>query len=527
MVLDDVKRTEPFARMARPGGAPGASTILQFPGAWWNALFDGISKKKNVGRRSWVLITASLINTIGFLTISPLSPSLLEPTSVTIVKPTKFTGLSINSTLPLSTARETYLRILGNILQNVSTSAWITDEHTVLPVWPSNLENIPVGPSLSSTPQIWHAETIVMNTDLDCTRMELKNTMIMNASVFDSYFNETLWDLYPSISLSSSDGCIYNITLDISTGSTGHAFWGDSPNEDWISTNQTSECKGKELIMSMTPSIGDPENGVPQIKPDFNVSAYMCQSHYYMAKMRTTIHSTGTQSNIFLDKDRYNKQRIPVLFDTFDVGAAQKIAFSSDWSKYTPCFTSPNIEGLALPLAALYDFDPQKMTQDPGLPAQAKQIKQRIFGEAFQYSLLQQNDPTHNFTKGEVTIVERRIFVITGVAITVVVLLQISLILLTVVWFFSRPCRRALNLRGDPAKTVTVCSLIANWPSIRQTVFTSSQTSEERHYETIPGNNFYTSLQASLESDHNALPPGKRSSILFTFTLLIFSRGII
>lgn len=58
MLLDDVKRTECFARMARPGGATAVSSILRAHGAWWTALADGLSK--HGGRRSWLLFFHSL-----------------------------------------------------------------------------------------------------------------------------------------------------------------------------------------------------------------------------------------------------------------------------------------------------------------------------------------------------------------------------------------------------------------------------------------------------------------------------------
>ncbi|KAB8232676.1 DUF3433 domain-containing protein [Aspergillus alliaceus] len=78
MLVDDVKRLEPFARLARTKGSEASSSILQKPGAWWNALHDGLSREKNGGdSRGWVLFCATLVNVLGFLLISPLSSALL------------------------------------------------------------------------------------------------------------------------------------------------------------------------------------------------------------------------------------------------------------------------------------------------------------------------------------------------------------------------------------------------------------------------------------------------------------------
>lgn len=55
-LLNDVRRTEIFARMSRSGGAP-ASTTLCFPArSWWNDPFDALNKRTNNGVYSWALL---------------------------------------------------------------------------------------------------------------------------------------------------------------------------------------------------------------------------------------------------------------------------------------------------------------------------------------------------------------------------------------------------------------------------------------------------------------------------------------
>jgi hypothetical protein len=46
MLFDDVKRTEPFARLAKPSAtAPKASrTVLEMPRHWWTTLAHGFNK---------------------------------------------------------------------------------------------------------------------------------------------------------------------------------------------------------------------------------------------------------------------------------------------------------------------------------------------------------------------------------------------------------------------------------------------------------------------------------------------------
>lgn len=153
VLFEDVKRTEPYARWARSEGADASSSILKTPGAWWNALHDGFSKKNN-GRRSRLLISASLVNIFGFLAISHLSSAYLFSEEVIVPTRTNFHSLSLafGSPLPINADRTTNFRAIANLLQNVSTSPWITDNYNILPFWPASLENAPITslPSASS-----------------------------------------------------------------------------------------------------------------------------------------------------------------------------------------------------------------------------------------------------------------------------------------------------------------------------------------------------------------------------------------
>lgn len=174
MLLDNIKRTECFARMARPGGAAAVSSILRAPGAWWNALADGLSKHS--GRRSWLLFSTACLNIIGFLAISPLSSSFLELAEVIFTTEVDFTRM-IPPPQPISLVsnRDTKLRIIGHVLQNISTSVWMSDNYTFLPFWPMTLENAALGPELPGLFQTWQAETWVLSAHLDCNPVSLVN----------------------------------------------------------------------------------------------------------------------------------------------------------------------------------------------------------------------------------------------------------------------------------------------------------------------------------------------------------------
>jgi len=176
MLFDDVKRTEPFVRMARntSGEVGAAATILRASTAWWTALADGFSRKKDGGQRSGTLVCSAAINIIAFLTISPLLSSLLSTHEISVSEKTKFTSMvPVNhSQIALNPGRETCLHTTSDFLSNISTTDWITGSYAVLPFWPS-IENPRLGQNILDTPGAWKADTIVFSADLSCTNMSL------------------------------------------------------------------------------------------------------------------------------------------------------------------------------------------------------------------------------------------------------------------------------------------------------------------------------------------------------------------
>lgn len=86
--VNDVRRTEISARLSRPRGASAAHTICMPTRSWWNDLCDAWSKKKNGGERSWALLSASVINLLALLVVSPLPAILL------FLANTQFTALT-------------------------------------------------------------------------------------------------------------------------------------------------------------------------------------------------------------------------------------------------------------------------------------------------------------------------------------------------------------------------------------------------------------------------------------------------
>lgn len=86
---------------------------------------------------------------------------------------TSFKRIGSTTNIPLASEVKstTYFRTIAHTLQNVSTSAWITDDYYIMPFWPASLEAPPFGPILSTHAQTWQAVTTVVTSELDCQPM--------------------------------------------------------------------------------------------------------------------------------------------------------------------------------------------------------------------------------------------------------------------------------------------------------------------------------------------------------------------
>jgi hypothetical protein len=181
VLFEDVKRTEPFARLAKapPEGVKAYGTLLQTPRAWWSIFFDICFRRKKIGSTSLALFCAALVNVIALLAISPLSSALLTSEEVLIPRTVEFTRIvpKSNTQLSMQPSRDTYYRMLNAALRNVSTSAWVTDNSTTFPFWPSS-EVAQFGPHLLSAYGTWDMETTTIQSSFKCQNMTLKSAEI-------------------------------------------------------------------------------------------------------------------------------------------------------------------------------------------------------------------------------------------------------------------------------------------------------------------------------------------------------------
>ncbi|KAF3386640.1 hypothetical protein F1880_000487 [Penicillium rolfsii] len=494
VLLQDVKRTEPYARLARPGGADASCSILKAPGAWWTALYDGFAKKKN-GGRSPILICASLINIIGFLAISTLSSAFLFSEEVVIPKSMDFLTLApaAGSPLPLNADRTTHFRTIANLLRNVSTSPWITDEYTILPFWPAELDTAPVTSLPTNSTQKWTAETVMFKSDLTCTPMKLEKKASGSITYTKDYApiesNSTIW--------SSPDGCRYGMSVSTDFWSVGGGSWSDASNFYYApaamgqgggeasSSNHTSQCNGRQILL-VTES-WEIEN------PAF--SAQVCDTIYYMANITASVALTGDVPDISFDANEFEQKKVMIPDSVLNTTAMRNMTLDEKWPTYMiSILTSKTAElgGPSVLLGALYDYNMTTMARDPNLTASAATANQRYFGEVLQAALTRQGASQRVPIKGTLHDIETRVVVQTGPAVALGVLFLVSFFLLLAVWWCSRARRRPLHLKEDPASTLGVAALIAHNGRANSGFQDFRQPSAKDLSRKLNGQRFYT-----------------------------------
>lgn len=498
VLFGDIKRTEPYARLARSGGADASVSILEPPVAWWTALYDGFAKKKN-GALSWTLICASFLNIFGFLAISSLSSAYLYSDEVEVPKSADFLQLTpaTKSPLPIDADRSTHFRTIANLLQNVSTSPWITDEYTILPVWPAELQEAPITSLPSSSSQTWEAETTMFKTEFSCTQMSVDHETFPDVQ----YSKDGIkYGATPSVSIiwSSPGGCKYGLSVDKTFFNMGGGSWSDASTfyyatsslyydsgSPLFTTNMTEECKNKEILI-MTDSWK---------KSGAGYTAQLCDTKYYMANVTTSIGLMGDDPNISFNETDFEANKVSIPDTLVNTTEFRNLTLDSNWPTYMISILWSNtalLGGPSILLGALYDYNMTALINDPNWVSSAAKAKQRYFGEVLQAALSHQGASQKVGMQGIVRDIETRVIVQAGIAIALGILFALSFSLVLVIWWCSRLGRRPLNLKEDPASTLGVACLMTHNPRTQYGFQAFRQPSEKELHEKLDGVQFYT-----------------------------------
>lgn len=342
VLLDDVKRTEPFARLASAAGAPANKSLTWKAGPWWTALSRSFPGRRGGLRTSWAMFWGAFAFMLGTLVVSPLSSTLMVPQSVVFTQKTDFSLLDITDSLPLRATplSTTYFRTVSNVLQNVSTSAWITDKYAVLPAWPEGLGVAPLGPVLSSDSATWRAAATVFGIELYCEPLTFEH--YAHGNVTNRQRGETVDGSI--VTFSSPSGCTaeYRLILDNSDYiSMGVSAWtrvvDQTLNYGFDVTFVSCESQDEIIVMmSALPSrVSEP------LAENFKSGGQVCQTVPYMAEsVPVEVTLKAEESIVSIDEAKYNSSRAPLSGDTADMHLFREVFFSMDWPTYVATFDS-------------------------------------------------------------------------------------------------------------------------------------------------------------------------------------------
>lgn len=487
ILLDDVKRTEPFARLSSPAGAQADLSVTWTADAWWDALFSSFPSRQK--KTNWAMLCATLAFVLGFLVISPLSSSLIVSKTIVLTQETRFFQLNIKPSMPIHAqpSSETFYRAIGSVLRNVTTSAWISDQYAILPFWPASFEDAPLGPILFETDQTWTATTSVFSTEFTCEPMQLTN-------LTDGPVGLNKWGSYAQ--LSSLTGC--KVSFGYEDKKIGVILW----NNPEIFLGKLSFDNTDPFSAPIPCSQYDEYYITAVTSPETIITGEACKISYYMGDSIVTASRINGQSIVKIDEQGYHANRKLISSTTANTSTFRNAFISDDWETHLSAsdltgYSSggdgkPIIEGPGNLPAALYDFSPDQVMADS--TENRRKVRQRIegrfFGELLRDVLNKNQLHEPDEILGSISTSPRRLVVVSVVAITLEVVLLIVLVLLLIVFALTRPARRPLGLDADPASTMSIAKLLSDDTATAQS-FLNVPTTAEMKSKLTPSMHWY------------------------------------
>jgi hypothetical protein len=521
MLFHDIQRTEPFARLARPPGVvpPASRTILEGPRQVWTTFAHAFNKKHNGGKRSWIIIWASVVLILSSIVIS-LSSALLASQDTNIWQPFEMTRLIPEkaSALQPSVKRDTYFRTTGAILQNVATSPWISDEFAVLPFWPNGSVAEPWDAHHVSTPQTWEAETTVFRHDLLCSPLKLAATDMW--AYTEDYYNMSRRESRLSVRLENDAGCKYNMTFNASSKYDSNSWEGGSWSnlDSFIYGNEyahtssngdytgrpwkpiyNDKCLGDEIMFMSSQWIRrdweDFSNVTANFPPNLTVTSYLCESSHTMANIPVRVSTSASDFHVDFDIDTFRKTQRKVPPSVLKTSKFIQAYTDPVWYNVIPKLKvgTPTPSGLMALLATQYDFDFYKMKNDSKLPELAARVQRRHFGELLRTSLDVQGASQSEGVAGNSMASERRITVRVEAAAALVALFAFCFFTMLGIIWLSTVRRRPLHLTHEPATVLGTVSLVSSNPSILASFRDLDQASTAELRSVLKGRFFSTS----------------------------------
>jgi hypothetical protein len=213
--------------------------------------------------------------------------------------------------------------------------------------------------------------------------------------------------------------------------------------------------------------MGKPDSWQDSYWANFTLRAEMCTPTYYEADMPVTVAIGGASPQISFDESEFAQRRRPIHKDLLDLDRLNLFAFGGPWPKYMPApqvvignGRFAGLEGVTMLLAKAFSLNSTDLMQNQTLPFQASRLRARFFGETILSSVMQADVPSVKNIVGRYTKMETRIVVVSGVGISLAVLLLLAACyLLAMLWYASNR-KRPLELHSDPADIAGTVSLV-------------------------------------------------------------------
>lgn len=490
-ILNDVRRTEIFARLSSPEGALAEHSVCFPSRLWWNDPIDALSN----GKKSRALFFSSTVYILALI-ISPLSAGLLSPAVRQIPRTAMFQRAKITDFSWREGVEDLVMfRTISGAILEQSTSVWLTKASAILPFWPSSLTSAPLRSKLTTDARVeqWQMRTAVYTVELDCQPMSL-------IAQYNATYNGTLPSdttekssvNYAFSELQSQDGCVITLAdyLENVWSDFGGGWWAGPPgyNSSLLTgiSNSTSTCGNRTMFFVRSAPRPAPKR--------IDLKAHLCSARFYSAEVLATLSINQSSTVITFDPDESDQNKKLVDSSTYKLPYLEKSFLSSNWSSHFLRYDegTPSFDGPLMSIAASdkYNNDPDKLLADSNLLQQATELYQQFFGEMLLAAVEDQLEADSETVPGQIIVFKQRIVVTTGIGMTLAIILLCCSGCIAFVAYATRLNRRGLNLVHEPGTVSSASMLIAANEDTRSAFYQTDQLSSQALFQNLGNSRF-------------------------------------
>ena len=233
-----------------------------------------------------------------------------------------------------------------------------------------------------------------------------------------------------------------------------------------IRHNRSGACEYKDVIL-VESNLTDPSefsNQDTSGNSNFTQRALICGLEVFMADMPVSITTSGRKFNISLDRDKFQRDKVPLSLPWLNLEDVLRLLHTSDWLPYVES------QGLltgrsAVLLAAQTNGTFDGIIHNEELPEKAERAVQEFLGQLVLSFVTTVGASETKQIPGQMTVMERRITVIDKVGVALAILFGVNIALLSIVLFTCNRNKRPLRLKHNPWTVSGAAELMirSNW----------------------------------------------------------------